>query len=325
MEEATLKSKREDVCPSKKLDLATVQQQLAETKGPEYWRSLEELAGSAEFQEMLHREFPKGASEWLDSVSRRGFLQLMGASLAMAGMTGCTKLPIEEIVPYVRQPEQVIPGRPLFYATAFTLSGYAQPLLVESHLGRPTKIEGNNLHPASIGGTDVYAQASLLGMYDPDRAQAITHLGDVESWSSFVSGIRGSLMVQKSLGGAGMRVLTPTISLADAQRADGSLAGNVSAGEVACVRTGEPRQCFRRRKTRFRAAARDALRFLQSERDSFAGRRLLVCGLSRTRPICARFCQEAQSRHGHESHVRGREHAVLDRCQGRPPSASAFF
>jgi MoCo/4Fe-4S cofactor protein with predicted Tat translocation signal len=212
MEEATLKSKREDVCPSKKLDLATVQQQLAQTKGPEYWRSLEELAGSEEFQEMLHREFPKGASEWLDSVSRRGFLQLMGASLAMAGMTGCTKLPVEEIVPYVRQPEQVIPGRPLFYATAFTLSGYAQPLLVESHLGRPTKIEGNNLHPASMGGTDVFAQASLLGMYDPDRAQAITHLGDVESWSSFVSGIRGPLTVQKALGGAGMRILTPTIS-----------------------------------------------------------------------------------------------------------------
>jgi len=212
MEDGNNKSKREDVCPSKKLDLATVQQQLEQTKGPEYWRSLEELAGSAEFQEMMHREFPKGASEWLDSVSRRGFLQLMGASLAMAGMTGCTKLPVEEIVPYVRQPEQVIPGRPMYYATAFTLSGYAQPLLVESHLGRPTKIEGNSLHPASLGGTDIFAQASILGMYDPDRAQAITHLGDVESWSSFVTNLRGPLTVQKALGGAGLRILTPTIS-----------------------------------------------------------------------------------------------------------------
>ena len=133
MEDGNRKSKREDVCPGKKpelakLDLATVQQQLEQTKGPEYWRSLEELAGSPEFREMMHREFPKGASEWLDSVSRRGFLQLMGASLAMAGMTGCTKLPIEEIVPYVRQPEQVVPGRPMFYATAFTLSGYAAPV-----------------------------------------------------------------------------------------------------------------------------------------------------------------------------------------------------
>ena len=206
------KSKREDVCPGKKLDRAAVERQLKETKGPEYWRSLEELAGSPEFQDMLHREFPKGASEWLDSVSRRGFLQLMGASLAMAGMTGCTKLPLQEIVPYVRQPEQVIPGVPMYYATAFTLSGYANPLLVESHLGRPTKIEGNRLHPASLGGTDIFAQASILGMYDPDRSQAITHLGDVASWAAFVKEIRGPLAVQKALGGAGLRILTQTIS-----------------------------------------------------------------------------------------------------------------
>jgi len=206
------KPKREDVCPGKKLDRTAVERQLAQTKGPEYWRSLEELAGSPEFQDMLHREFPKGASEWLDSVSRRGFLQLMGASLAMAGMTGCTKLPVQEIVPYVRQPEQVIPGVAMYYATAFTLSGYANPLLVESHLGRPTKIEGNNLHPASLGGTDIFAQASILGMYDPDRAQAINHLGDVEPWAAFVKDIKGPLAVQKALGGAGIRILTQTIS-----------------------------------------------------------------------------------------------------------------
>src|SRR5467141_1232289 len=203
-----------DVCPSKKkkLDLETARAHLAETQGPEYWRSLEELAGSPEFQEMLHREFPKGASEWLDSVSRRGFLQLMGASLAMAGMTGCTKLPLQEIVPYVRQPEQLIPGLAMYYANALTLSGYANPLLVVSHLGRPTKIEGNNLHPASLGGTDVFAQASILGMYDPDRSQAITHLGDVDSWAAFAKEIKGALAAQKTLGGAGIRILTQTIS-----------------------------------------------------------------------------------------------------------------
>ncbi len=131
----------------------------AEKTGPEYWRSLEELAGSPAFQEALHREFPKGASEWVDSVSRRGFLKVMGASMALAGMTGCVRLPLEPIVPYVRQPEDVIPGRPQFYATAMTLGGYASPLLVESHLGRPTKIEGNDKHPASLGGTDIFAQA----------------------------------------------------------------------------------------------------------------------------------------------------------------------
>jgi molybdopterin-containing oxidoreductase family iron-sulfur binding subunit len=210
------------VCPSKKLDLATVKAQIEQTQGPEYWRSLEELAGTPEFQEMLHREFPKGASEWVDSVSRRGFLQLMGASLAMAGMTGCTKLPLEPIVPYVKQPEDVVPGRPMFYATATTLSGYASPVLVESHLGRPTKVEGNANHPASLGGTDIFAQASILGMYDPDRSQTITKSGDVNSWSEFVKEIKGPLAVQKGLGGAGIRILTPTISsptLADQLRA----------------------------------------------------------------------------------------------------------
>ena len=214
----------EDVCPGKKgkLDLETVRAQIAETKGPEFWRSLEELAGSAEFQEMMHREFPKGASEWLDGVSRRGFLRLMGASMALAGMTACTKQPLEPIVPYVKQPEDTIPGRPMFYATAFTLGGYAHPLLVESHLYRPTKIEGNDRHPASLGGTDIYAQASTLEMYDPDRSQTITYLGDVRTWSDLVSAIRGPLSVQKGLKGAGIRILSRAFSsptLADQQKA----------------------------------------------------------------------------------------------------------
>jgi len=210
--DASHKTKRVEVCPSKKLDRATVEAHLARTRGPEYWRSLEELAGSPEFQEMLHREFPKGASEWLDTFSRRGFLQLMGASLALAGMTGCTKMPLEPIVPYVRQPEDVIPGRPMFFASAATLSGYGSPVLVESHLGRPTKIEGNDRHPASLGGTDIFTQASILGMYDPDRSQTIMHLGDVNSWSEFVKQVKGPLAVQKGLGGAGIRILTQTIS-----------------------------------------------------------------------------------------------------------------
>jgi molybdopterin-containing oxidoreductase family iron-sulfur binding subunit len=219
-------SKREDVCPTKKgkLDLDSLRDQINEANektGPEYWRSLEELAGSPAFQEALHREFPKGASEWVDSVSRRGFLKVMGASMALAGMSGCVKLPQEPIVPYVRQPEEVIPGRPMFYATAITLAGYASPLLVESHLGRPTKIEGNDRHPASLGGTDIFAQASILGMYDPDRSQSVMSLGDQRSWQSFITAIRGPLSAQKSLQGAGIRILTPTISsptLADQMR-----------------------------------------------------------------------------------------------------------
>ena len=211
---------REDVCPSKKLTLAAVREKIdaatahdaAEKTGPQYWRSLEELAGSPEFQAALHREFPKGASEWLDKASRRGFLKVMGASLGLAGMTGCVKLPLEPIVPYVRQPENVIPGRPQYYATAMTLGGYAQPLLVESHLGRPTKIEGNDQHPASLGGTDIFAQASLLSMYDPDRSQNVASMRDVRSWQAFMSSLRGPLAAQKSLQGAGIRILTTTIS-----------------------------------------------------------------------------------------------------------------
>jgi MoCo/4Fe-4S cofactor protein with predicted Tat translocation signal len=214
---------REEVCPSKKasLDLDAARAALAETQGPEFWRSLEELAGSPEWQEMMHREFPKGASEWLDSVSRRGFLKLMGASLAMAGMTACTKQPLEPIVPYVRQPEELIPGRPMFYATAFTLGGYAAPLLVESHMYRPTKVEGNDKHSASLGGTDIFAQASILEMYDPDRSQTINNVGEVRTWGNFVEAIRGPLNGQKAVQGAGIRILTRTVSsptLADQMR-----------------------------------------------------------------------------------------------------------
>jgi molybdopterin-containing oxidoreductase family iron-sulfur binding subunit len=212
--------KLEDVCSTRgstwapsarEIDAATAHDK-AEKNGPEYWRSLEELAGSPDFQDALHREFPKGASEWVDSVSRRGFLKVMGASLGLAGMTGCVKLPLEPIVPYVRQPENVIPGRPMYYATAMTLGGYASPLLVESHLGRPTKIEGNDQHPASLGGTDIFAQASLLGLYDPDRSQTVTSMGDVRSWQAFLGVIRGPLSAQKALQGAGIRILTTTIT-----------------------------------------------------------------------------------------------------------------
>ena len=217
MERQDGRAKTEDVCPTKrgKLDLDSLRDQINEANekaGPEYWRSLEELAGSPAFQEALHREFPKGASEWVDSVSRRGFLKVMGASMALAGMTGCVRLPLEPIVPYVRQPEEVIPGRPQFYATAMTLGGYANPILVESHMGRPTKIEGNDKHPASLGGTDIFAQAHILGLYDPDRSQSVTSMGDQRSWQSFLTAIRGPLSAQKPLQGAGIRILTPTIS-----------------------------------------------------------------------------------------------------------------
>src|SRR5262245_1593317 len=145
--------------------------------GKPMWRSLDELAGTPEFKEMLEREFPDAASEWDDSTSRRTFLKVMGASLALGGMGvgGCVKPTTEKIVPYVRQPEELIPGKPLYFATAFTLNGYARGIVVESHEGRPTKIEGNEKHPASLGAADAITQAHILNLYDPDRAQVVNY------------------------------------------------------------------------------------------------------------------------------------------------------
>ncbi len=204
-----------DVCPgkAKRLELDDARAKLDASKGPQYWRSLEELAGTPGFEEMLHREFPRQASEWTGGdVSRRNFLKIMSASLALAGLSGCTKLPIESIVPYVRQPEGIIPGRPLFYATAMDFAGYAQPLLACSHEGRPTKLEGNPEHPASKGATDIYGQAALLDLYDPDRSQTSTYLGEVRPWPAFVGAMQGPIAAQKASGGAGLRVLTQAVS-----------------------------------------------------------------------------------------------------------------
>ena len=107
----------------------------------------------------------------------------MGASLALAGLSACTRQPTEKVFPYVKAPECIVPGEPLFFATAMPLGGIATGLLVESHMGRPTKIEGNPDHPASLGATDVFAQASVLGLYDPDRSQVVRHLGEVQTWA----------------------------------------------------------------------------------------------------------------------------------------------
>ena len=159
--------KKEDVCPSKrsKLELSEVQSELSKSTGPKYWRTLDELSQTPEFEEMLHREFPRQASEWVgDGASRRDFMKIMGASLALAGMSACTKQPLEPIVPYVRQPEQITLGKPIFFATAMPFPTGAVPLLVESHEGRPTKVEGNPQHPATLGGTDLFSQASPLTM-----------------------------------------------------------------------------------------------------------------------------------------------------------------
>ena len=193
-------------------DVETLRQKLAQAKGPRYWRTLEEYANDKAFGELLEREFPRQASEWVDSVSRRNFLKLSGASLALAGLAGCTRQPLEQILPYVRQPEELIPGKPVFYATAMPFAGYGIPLLVESHEYRPTKVEGNPQHQASLGATDIFAQASILNLYDPDRSTAVMHLGDPKTWGDFVAGIRTHVLDQKDKQGAGLRFLTGAVT-----------------------------------------------------------------------------------------------------------------
>ncbi len=194
------------------LDLAAARARLESRGGATYWRSLEELAETPAFGELLDREFPRFAAEWPDGVSRRNFLQLAAASLGLAGLTACTRQPIEKIVPYVRQAEEFLPGKPVLFATSMALSGFATGLLIESHNGRPTKVEGNPEHPASLGASDAVTQASVLGLYDPDRSQAIRYLGNSATWTALNQQITASLNAQSAFGGAGIRLLTGPVT-----------------------------------------------------------------------------------------------------------------
>jgi molybdopterin-containing oxidoreductase family iron-sulfur binding subunit len=147
-----------------------------------------------------------------DGLDRRELFKYVGVSLALAGATACTRQPAEKIVPYVRQPEEIVPGKPLFYATAMTVGGLATGLLVESHMGRPTKVEGNPLHPASLGGTDAFAQAAVYSLYDPDRSKTLSALNEIRPWSAFLGEMRIALEEERARRGAGLRILTGTIS-----------------------------------------------------------------------------------------------------------------
>src|SRR3954469_14874348 len=128
------------------------------------WRSIEELAAMPELQRALQDEFARGSSEWPEHLDRRSFLTLMAASFALSGLTGCTRQPLEEIVPYVKQPEEITLGKPLYFATAMPLGGFGTGILVKSREGRPIKVDGNRSHPASLGGSSVWMQACLLDL-----------------------------------------------------------------------------------------------------------------------------------------------------------------
>ena len=185
---------------------------LAKNVGPEYWRSLDQLAETEEFQTFMEKEFPQHVEEVkANPVSRRKFLKLMGASVALAG-AACTRQPSEKIIPYVLPPEEVVPGKALYYASAYIHDGVANGILVESHMGRPTKVEGNPEHPASLGSTNVFAQASILTMYDPDRSQSVIRRGRITTYDAYLNELNEALSNQAEKKGGGLRILTGTVT-----------------------------------------------------------------------------------------------------------------
>ncbi|HUB23843.1 MAG TPA: TAT-variant-translocated molybdopterin oxidoreductase [Tepidisphaeraceae bacterium] len=196
------------------VDLADIRRRLQARRGPSFWRSLEELAATRGFREAVDREFPAWASRWddLNDVSRRKLLKIMGASLGLLGLSGCFyKRPQQETVPYTNQPEEIVAGRPVFFATAMPFCGFGKGVLALSREGRPIKIEGNPDHPASLGGTDLFMQASVLDLYDPDRSPGVLLAGEPARWGEFQREISQRLEGRRR-DGSGVRILTGTIT-----------------------------------------------------------------------------------------------------------------
>jgi len=192
------------------MTLDAVRRELSGTKGKKFWRSLDELANTTEFQAAVEREFPSAAQEWVDPVSRRGFLKLMGASMALAGLAGCTKQPDEPIYPYVKAPEDLILGKPMYFATAHPFTTGAVPLLVKSDEFRPIKVDGNPEHAYNHGSSDPYTQGTLLDLYDPDRSQHVTYRGEGSEWADFAEALTGKVASTKD--GTGIYFLSATIT-----------------------------------------------------------------------------------------------------------------
>ncbi len=194
------------------LDWTAIRERLEGERGAGYWRSLEQLADEPAFAAFVEAEFPSIAPQ----MDRRRFLQVMGASMAMAGLAGCSEP--EKGVPYVLQPEKIIPGEAQWYATTVTFAGYAQPVLGRTHVGRPTKLEGNPDHPVSRGASTATIQAAILQLYDPDRSQAPRFKGVPATWDSFQ--LEASRLAERLDGkaGRGLHVLIGATSSPTLQR-----------------------------------------------------------------------------------------------------------
>jgi len=200
------------------MTLAQVQAKLKGVKGKKYWRSIDELAGTPEFEAAVAKEFPDAAAEWVDPVSRRGFLKLMGASMALAGLAGCTKQPDEPIYPYVKQPEDLVLGKANYFATAHPFPTGGVPLLVKSDAYRPIKVDGNPDHPYNLGSSDVFTQGTLLDLYDPDRSQHATLRGTTAEYVEFLEAYREYLNKAKATGGQGLYFLSTSFTSPTLQR-----------------------------------------------------------------------------------------------------------
>ncbi len=267
-----------------------------EQAGPRYWKSPDELSGTPEFKEWLEQEFPEGASI-AEETDRRAFLKLMGASFALAGvgLAGC-RMPEQKILPYSKQPERIIPGVPLYYASSQPRPTDHLPLIVETHEARPTKIEGNPSDPATAGATDAFAQSSVLDLYDPDRLQhARRKNGGRVSKAAVRDALNATRRAFADKGGKGLAFLASSSSSPSRQRAVAALkeafpeaiwaeyeAVDWTAPERACKRaTGKRLRSVYQLKSAKRVVALDA-DFLATEpghlqyaRAFAAGRRVL--------------------------------------------------
>ncbi|MBB3189665.1 TAT-variant-translocated molybdopterin oxidoreductase [Halomonas cerina] len=193
-------------------DLQQIRQRLSHARGPQYWRSLEELAESEAFGRFLHQEFPRLGAVWEAPLDRRGALKLMAASLALAGLTACGRQPPEFIVPYVNMPEGQVPGVLRDYATSHLVGGYAHGVLARSHQGRPVKLEGNPQHPATLGACDIFSQASVLSLYDPDRAAAVMHRGNIAGYDDWLMALWERRRTWEAREGRGLAILTGSLT-----------------------------------------------------------------------------------------------------------------
>jgi len=190
-----------------RFDLARIRE-LTGSGSRRFWTSLEELLDEEGFRAWLGAEFPAAASMF-DDPGRRQFLKLMGASLLLGGLTGCGGETRSDVaLPYVTQPEQIVPGVPRIYATAVLFEGYAQPVIATTYDGRPTKLDGNPDHPAARGKSDPFMQSAIFGLYDPERSKLPTYKGAPSTWTTFSRELVGLRAQWKENQGEGLRVLT---------------------------------------------------------------------------------------------------------------------